>query len=92
MVLGVCDRTFRRYLVRYDEGGLEALMDKRLTQASHRCAPVDEVMRVNGAISKLLFRLECQVLKKLLKNAGYFRPFIRIEAVTIGIHRKLAAR
>lgn len=55
MVLGVCDRTFRRYLVRYDEGGLEALMDKRLTQASHRRAPVDEVMRVNGAISKLLF-------------------------------------
>ncbi len=49
MVLGVCDRTFRRYLVRYDEGELEALMDKRLTQASHRCAPVDEVMRVNGA-------------------------------------------
>ena len=45
MVLGVCDRTFRRYLVRYDEGGLDALMDKRLTQASHRCAPVDEVMR-----------------------------------------------
>jgi transposase len=46
MVLGVCDRTFRRYLVRYDEGGLDALMDKRLTQASHRCAPVDEVMRL----------------------------------------------
>lgn len=43
MVLGVCDRTFRRYLVRYDEGELEALMDKRLTQASHRCVPVDEV-------------------------------------------------
>jgi len=46
MVLGVCDRTFRRYLVRYDEGGLDAVLDKRLTQASHRCAPVDEVMRL----------------------------------------------
>jgi len=45
-LLGVCDRTFRRYMSRYDEGGLDALLDKRLTQASHRCAPVDEVMRL----------------------------------------------
>jgi len=33
-------------MVKYDEGGLEALMDKRLTQASHRCAPVDEVIKL----------------------------------------------
>ena len=46
LLLGVCDRTFRRYMVKYDEGGLEALMDKRLTQASHRCAPVDEVIKL----------------------------------------------
>lgn len=46
LLLGVCDRTFRRYMVKYDEGGLEALKDKRLTQASHRCAPVDEVMQL----------------------------------------------
>jgi len=31
---------------RYDEGGLDALLDKRLVQVSHRRAPVDEVMRV----------------------------------------------
>ena len=43
-VLGVSDRTFRRHVERYDDGGLEALLDKRLTQASHRRAPVDEVM------------------------------------------------
>lgn len=46
LLLGVCDRTFRRYMIKYGEGGLEALMDKRLTQASHRCAPVDEVMQL----------------------------------------------
>ena len=46
LLLGVCDRTFRRYRCKYDEGGLEALLDKRLTQASHRCAPVDEVMQL----------------------------------------------
>jgi len=43
-ILGVSDRTFRRYVERYDDGGLDALVDKRLSQASHRKAPVDEVM------------------------------------------------
>ena len=45
-VLGICDRTFRRYVNRYDEMGVEGLSDKRLTQASFRRAPVDEVMAV----------------------------------------------
>lgn len=44
LILGVSDRTFRRYIDRYEENGLEGLADKRLTQASHRRAPVDEVM------------------------------------------------
>src|SRR4030067_997858 len=43
-ILGVSDRTFRRYVEQFDDGGLEALLDKRLTQVSHRKAPVDEVM------------------------------------------------
>lgn len=44
MILGVNVRTFRRYVDRYEEYGLEGLADKRLTQASHRRAAVDEVM------------------------------------------------
>jgi Integrase core domain. len=43
-ILGVCDRTFRRYIHRYEEDGMEGLLDKRLTQASLRCAPADEVI------------------------------------------------
>lgn len=43
-LLGVCDRTFRRYVARFEEEGLEGLLDKRLNQPSHRKAPVDEVM------------------------------------------------
>ncbi|WP_072248007.1 helix-turn-helix domain-containing protein, partial [Tepidiphilus thermophilus] len=43
-LLGVCDRTFRRYIARYEEEGLEGLVDRRLRQVSHRKAPVDEVM------------------------------------------------
>jgi transposase len=46
-ILGVCDRTFRRYVDRYEESGLEGLSDKRLTQASFRRAPVDEVTEVS---------------------------------------------
>lgn len=41
---GVSDRTFRRYVDRYEDSGLEGLVDKRLSQDSHRRAPVDEVM------------------------------------------------
>lgn len=45
-LLGVSDRTFRRYGVRYEEEGLDGLIDQRLEQVSHRRAPVDEVMGV----------------------------------------------
>lgn len=45
-LLGVCERTFRRYLARYEALGLEGLMDRRLERVSHKKAPVDEVMRL----------------------------------------------
>jgi transposase len=45
-LLGVRERTFRRYIDRYEEDGLQGLIDKRLSQLSHRRAPVDEVMRL----------------------------------------------
>lgn len=44
LILGVSARTFRRYVDRYEARGLEGLADKRLTQVSHRRAPVDEIM------------------------------------------------
>ena len=43
-ILGMCERSFRRYLVRYEADGLEGLIDRRLEQVSNRRAPVDEVM------------------------------------------------
>ena len=46
-MLGVSDRTFRRYIDRYEEDGLEGLKDKRLSQASRRRAPVDEVLALS---------------------------------------------
>jgi len=50
-LLGVCDRTFRRYLNRYDEKGMEGLVDQRLGQVSHRSAPVDEVVALSDLYS-----------------------------------------
>jgi len=44
LILGVSDRSFRRYVDRFEESGLDGLADKRLTQVSHRRAPVDEVI------------------------------------------------
>src|SRR5437667_9006487 len=43
-LLGVCERSFRRYLVRYEADGLAGLVDRRLEQASQRQAPGDEVL------------------------------------------------
>ncbi|MDQ5984521.1 MAG: ISNCY family transposase ISVisp7 [Syntrophus sp. SKADARSKE-3] len=52
-ILGVSDRTFRRYIDRYDHFGVDGLSDKRLTQASFRRAPVDEVMAVTDRYKNL---------------------------------------
>ena len=43
-LLGMCERSFRRYLARYEAEGLDGLIDRRLEQMSNRRAPVDEVM------------------------------------------------
>ena len=45
-LLGVCPRTFRRWVGLYEEFGIDGLRDKRLSGVSHRTAPVDEVMRL----------------------------------------------
>src|SRR3990167_1665950 len=51
-ILGVSDRTFRRYLVDYKENGMKGLVDQRLGQISHRRAPVDEISRLVDLYSK----------------------------------------
>ncbi len=50
-LLGVCERTFRRWVARRrdgaaEDGDIEALRDRRLERASHRAAPADEVARM----------------------------------------------
>jgi len=46
-ILGVCERSFRRYVDRYEDGGgLQALSDRRLNQASRRRAPLSESIKL----------------------------------------------
>ena len=45
-VLGMSDRTFRRWRERYEEAGLAGLHDRRLGKASAKRVPVDEALRV----------------------------------------------
>jgi len=45
-ILGVDERTFRRWSRRYEEHGADGLVDGRMGRASHRRAPVDEVAKM----------------------------------------------
>ena len=45
-MLGVSDRTFRRWTERHDDGGVDALIDRRLGRGAHNEAPVNEVMEL----------------------------------------------
>lgn len=47
-LLGMSERNFRRYIDRYDESGMEGLVDRRLREISHKRAPVDEVLKLEG--------------------------------------------
>ena len=43
-LLGVCARTFRRYVDRHEEAGIDGLLDKRLSQMLIRKAPVEGLL------------------------------------------------
>ena len=47
-LLGVCPRSFRRYVDRCHEDGVDGLIDRRMSQVSSRRAPVDEVARMEA--------------------------------------------
>ena len=53
-LLGVCERTFRRYVDRYEEEGLDGLVDKRLGQVSARREKWTPSVGQGSRISKCL--------------------------------------
>jgi transposase len=54
-LLGVSDRSFRRYICQYKEEGLNGLIDKRLGQISHQRAPVNEVAELKDLYQSRYF-------------------------------------
>ena len=68
-LLGVCERSFRRYIDRYEEEGLQGLIDHRVGQVSQRRAPVDEVMALTG-VDGTPRGVECQALLPMVSARG----------------------
>ena len=63
-ILGVSERTFRRWRDRYQAEGAEGLYDRRLGRASARRAGVDEVLDVLSAVRDALLGLHGQALPR----------------------------
>ena len=56
-LLGVCDRSFRRYVNRYQEEGLEGLIDKRL----HPVSEQDEDKKIiQEVLQGLIFKYQAK--------------------------------
>jgi transposase len=45
-LLGICERTFRRWCESYEEEGPDGLMDGRMGKIAHNAAPTDEVIEL----------------------------------------------
>lgn len=102
-ILGVSDRTFRRYIDRYDESGMAGLSDKRLTQASFRRAPVDEVMLVAERYSSFHRGWNVKHFHSWYRRDGGKRSYtwvkntlqskgLILKSVKRGVHRKRRER
>jgi hypothetical protein len=103
LVLGVSERTFRRYIDRYEEEGLEGLSDKRLSQASYRRAPVDEVMGVADLYSSRYRGWNVKHFYSWYRRGGGFRSYtwvkntlqskgLVLKISKRGVHRKQRER
>ncbi len=74
-ILGVCERSFRRYIWRYEEDGLDGLIDRRLEQASHRQAPVHEAMALIDEYRRRYSGCNVKHFHSLYKRTGGTRSY-----------------
>jgi transposase len=66
-ILGIDERTFRRWTHKYEEQGITGLEDKRLGKAAHNCAPVDEVLAMLTLFQTKYFDFNVKHFHKKLK-------------------------
>lgn len=67
-ILGVHERTFRRWSQKYEEYGAAGLQDKRLGKAAHNCAPVDEVLEMLNLFQTKYFDFNVKHFHKKFKK------------------------
>ena len=102
-LLGMCERSFRRYLVRYEAEGLDGLIDRRLEQVSNRRAPVDEVMALTDQYRRQHHGWNVKHFHSWYRRSGGTRSYTWVkkrlqEAALVpkvkqrGVHRKRRER
>ena len=74
-ILGVCERSFRRYMGRYEADGLDGLLDRRLEQVSNRQAPVDEVMAMTDEYRRRYMGWNVKHFHSWYKRTGGTRSY-----------------
>lgn len=74
-ILGVCERSFRRYLGRYEADGLDGLIDRRLEQTSNRRAPVDEVISMTDEYRRRYMGWNVKHFHSWYKRTGGTRSY-----------------
>ena len=70
-ILGVCERSFRRYMGRYEEERLDGLIDRQLEQASNRQAPADEAMALTNEYRRRYTGWNVKHFHSLYKTHGW---------------------
>jgi len=78
-LLSLCDRSFRRYSHQYEDSGLNGLLDQRLCQVSHRCAPVDEFIKLQDLYSSRYRGWNMRHFHE------WYRPLTTVNVVTAGL-------
>jgi transposase len=61
-ILNADVRKVRRWMRRYEDDGVDGLIDKRIGQVSARRAPLDQVLKVQELVSQSLCRIHRQAL------------------------------
>ena len=94
-VLGVSERTFRRWRGRFEADGAEGLYDRRLGKVSGRRVPVDTVMEVLDLFDTRYFDFTSKhFFDKLVSEHGFTRSYnwVRLTLQARGRVRKAPRR
>ena len=91
-ILGVSERTFRRWRDRFEAEGAEGLYDRRLGRLSARRAPVDEVARVLELFDTRYWDFTAKHFHEKLVAGARLRAQLQLGAVDLaGYGRRRAA-